>query len=106
MAVTVDFKLVGDGAKHLDDDIKKLSKEGLEMVAVEAEREAKRYWPVDSGRSRRGLSTIVRGRRIHFTNRYNYAYWVERKRFPLLPFFRGGRMRRILQKVERRLNRG
>ena len=77
----------------------------MRLVAEELEREVKREWPVDSGRSRRGLWTEVRGRDILFFNKWNYAYWVEKRWFPLRPFV-AGRLRRIISRVERRLSDG
>ena len=80
---------------------KEMAEEAREELAEEMRREAQRYWPVDTGRSRRGLISRVRGNVIQFSNRYAYAFWVERRWFQLDKFFRP-RMRRILKRVQRR----
>ena len=83
---------------------RRVRRELTAAVGREALREAKRYWPVDTGRSRRGLSVRVRGSRIEWWNRWAYAIWVERRWFPLDRFFRH-RLGRVLRRVERQQGR-
>ena len=61
---------------------------------------AKRYWPVDTGRSLFGLWNRVADYLILWFNRHAYAYWVEVRWFPLDRFFSPSRMRELAAKVQ------
>ena len=92
----------------LEADSFRLGEEAMEVLADLTLEEAGRYWPVDTGRSRSGLSNRVAFYRINWENLYDYAYWVEKRWFPLARFFRGRltslvqRARLILRQRQRR----
>ena len=73
---------------------KKYNRDNLQLVmrviADDMLEQAKRSWPIDTGRSAKGLRVQVetKGYTVVFRNRMDYAYWVEKRWFPLYPFFR------------------
>ena len=58
-----------------------------ERLALRAFRTVKAGWPVDTGRSKRGLRYEVKnvGRRVYirFTNTQDYAFFVEKRWYPI-----------------------
>ena len=68
----------------------------LEEMAQSTLSEAKRFWPVDTGRSRLGLFNQKIGQAIHWGNKYAYAFWVERRWFPLRYLFTEAKIRRYV----------
>ena len=60
----------------------------MKFLKEEALRDVQSKWPVLTGRSRAGMYTVIEGWNIVFRNKWNYAYWVEKKHFNILPFLR------------------
>ena len=88
IVVKIPSDIIPKAMKYAKAEMKINKRTALVWLAKEALRDVQSRWPVDTGRSRAGMYTYTAGDTIVFKNKMRYAYWVERKHFPIMPFLR------------------
>ena len=68
---------------ELERDFDKLISDSFDAIAEEVFQDYHVGWPIDTGRSYAGLDYYVNDLTMVFTNVEDYAYWVERRWYPI-----------------------
>lgn len=88
LVVKVPSDMIPNALAYAKAELKISKLSALTWLAKEALEDVKSRWPVDTGRSRKYMYVQTMGNTIVFKNKMRYAYWVERKHFPIQPFLR------------------